>query len=92
MKPTQREGEYACRCRIEPLLVIDRDQNRACGGKRSQHPEHCSRQGLHVAGAVREVAGKQSGPHRVGLRIRQRLEDAVGDPIEQIVQPREREH
>ena len=90
-QPAERECEHARRRRIKPLLVVDRDQDRAGSGELAQHAQDCARKGLDVARALRQLAQEQGCTERVLLRIRERVE-VVRKPLEQIAQPRERKH
>ena len=92
LQPAEREREHARRRGIKPLLVVDRDQDRAGSGDVAQDPQDRTRKGLDVARALRQLTQEKGRSERVLLRIRERVEGRVRKPLEQIAQPRECKH
>src|SRR5207302_3496777 len=88
--PPQRELEHNRRGRVEPLHVIDRDEQWLPGvqdaEKRQQRRRHRTRLGWLVSGFLQEKRNSQRAPLRAG-----KSSDLVRDRLEEIRERRERE-
>ena len=85
----ERVEEDAGRGGVEPLEVVDRDENGSALGERAQAGQERGRNGA-VARRLSRLE-EQGGGQRSTLRLRQRREDDVQNSVEQVRDPCERQ-
>ena len=71
LQPARREEQRASRCSVEPLHVVDRDENRPRLSECAQDAEEAKRDGPLVDRPARRLLEQERGPKRMRLRRRQ---------------------
>ena len=90
LEPTRRVRQRVGRRAIEPLDVVDRDEEGLPGGKRAQGAEEADRDRRPLGRRPRRRRAEERDLERVQLRGREAAELVRRDPVEQVDQRRER--
>ena len=90
-KPSSRVGEPTGRGRVEPLGVVDRDDDRALVGERTQRAQERETDRVGVRRRALVVAEDERARERPVLRRRQRRERLVEHGAQEIADAGERE-
>ena len=80
-QPAEHEGENARRRWVEPLLVVDGDENRPGGGQFAQHAENGTGQRLPGLDAFGHLALEQSRLQAMSLDLWKRVDNAIREPL-----------
>ena len=79
-----REREHSCRCRIEPLDVVDREEQRTVFRELAEGSDERARESEPVRTPCRARLHPESGCERTSLRICQLLGELGEDGVEQV--------
>ena len=91
VEPPRGEAQGLGGRRVEPLQVVDRDQDRTGGRQRPQTVEHAQRDRPRLRGVGRRLAAQQRDLERPRLRRGQPVEGVRADAVEQVDQRGERQ-
>jgi hypothetical protein len=91
LKPPHGKVQHAGRWRVQPLQVVDRDQERLVRCQLQQGAADRRRQRAWVARRAVGVAAQQRDLQRLPLRRRQAREEIVGKPGQQVGERRQRQ-
>ena len=90
VEPPRRVGERVGGRAVEPLDVVDRDEEGLSGGERAERAQEADRDRRALGRRSRRRRPKQRDLERVQLRGREAAELGRGDTVEQVDQRRER--
>src|SRR5207302_10185618 len=83
-EPPEHELERALGVGVEPLDVVDREQQRHCRSEQAQHAENRDRNSAAVGRSLPRLLEEQSGAERAALRLWQLVDHLPDGVTEQI--------